>query len=174
MSAEDGPAWLEPATSAKDNVVLLNNTDRGVAQLKGDVSSSSSEGSSNKCYQIRIIVQWALRIATMMICVLMACTALVGLSSVNGIEATGTILTCILSSHILSIIIWLRSLPFYTSLSCIFPFHILSSHDLIPSLSSHYFLIISLSLIILLQVESLLLSICFSFPFYSLSLNLCK
>ena len=89
MSADNGPAWLESAT--KDDIVLLNNTDRSVGQIKGDVNSSSSEGSSTKYYQMRIIVQWALRIATMMICVLMFCTALIGLSSVNGIEATGTI-----------------------------------------------------------------------------------
>ena len=92
MSAEDGgPAWL----AAKDDIVLLNaeRGGGGVGQSKGDASSSSSSeqgGSSVKCYQIRVIVQWALRIATMMISVLMAATALIGLSSVNGIEATGT------------------------------------------------------------------------------------
>ena len=80
MAEESGPEWLRnEAKNSDDSVPLKKNVEDGSAGVLPAAVAAVLPPLPDG-YKMSVVIQWTLRITTMMICTLMAATSLIGLS----------------------------------------------------------------------------------------------
>lgn len=97
MASTQQPEWLRKNEDLSALSASLVRNDTGDLTVSSASSSSTDQKQQTNSIFSRktVFVQYALRIATMMICILMAATALIGLSCIHGVESTGRIFVAI-------------------------------------------------------------------------------
>ena len=94
MASTQQPEWLRKNEDLSASLVRNDTGDLTVSSASSSIIEQKQQ--SNSIFSRKtVFVQYALRIATMMICILMAATALIGLSCIHGVESTGRIFVAI-------------------------------------------------------------------------------
>jgi hypothetical protein len=84
MTEESGPEWLRnEAKNSDDSVPLKKNIEDGQSASVLPAAVTAVLPPLPDGYKMSVIIQWTLRITTMMICTLMAATSLIGLSTLS-------------------------------------------------------------------------------------------
>ena len=95
MSSIQQPEWLRKNEDLSASLVR-NDTGDLTAMTSSSASTVEQKQQPTSIFSKKtVFIQYALRIATMMICILMAATALIGLSCVHGVESTGRIFVAV-------------------------------------------------------------------------------